>query len=456
MTWLFQGLSSMKQICLFVSMSLVCNTTLVTANTVVVGTGSELMSAAASLSPNDTLLLRDGTYSISDYAVVIRTRGVVVKGMSGDREKVIVAGAGMSGGIDHGFWVAEDNVTIRDMTIRNVHYHCIQTDVNTDSLRVINCVLRDAGEQLFKVPYTTSEPDPSENGLVQGCLFEFSAGIAFQGYTGGIDCHLSKDWIVRDNVFKHIRSPEDAPAEHAVHFWTNSENTLVENNVIIDCDRGIGFGLGNIAHIGGIIRNNMIYHSAIGGNDQADAGITLETCAGARVYNNTVFFENDYPNAIEYRFAATGNVLIVNNLTNKAVRERDGASGTVLANVTAAQADWFRSASTGDLHLSSRSIAAVVDQGIAVQGLSTDIDGDTRPQGTGIDIGADEYTDAGMFLWPCMQPFAPGPRHHGLFLMVNGRNICSISPACTQSYDLMGRYCRNVMSAAGMFIARWK
>ncbi|MBN2036253.1 MAG: right-handed parallel beta-helix repeat-containing protein [Chitinispirillaceae bacterium] len=446
----------MKQMCLFVSMSLVCNTTLVTANTIVVGIGSELMSAAASLSPNDTLLLRDGTYSISDYAVVIRTRGVVVKGMSGDREKVIVAGAGMSGGIDHGFWVAADKVTIRDMTIRNVRYHCIQTDVNTDSLRVINCVLRDAGEQLLKVPFNASEPDPSENGLVEMCLFEFSAGVAFQGYTGGIDCHFAKDWVVRNNVFKYIRSPENAPAEHAVHFWTNSENTLVENNVIIDCDRGIGFGLGSVAHIGGIIRNNMIYHRAIGGTDNADAGITLETCADARVYNNTVFFENDYPNAIEYRFAATSNVLIVNNLTNKAVRERDGASGTVLANVTAAQADWFRSASTGDLHLSSRSIAAVVDKGTAVLGLSTDIDGDSRPQGSGIDIGADEYADAGISGKQRLQADLPGSGHHGLFFMVTGRGNGPMVMRQVQAYDIMGRHAGNRVYGSGVYFRREK
>jgi hypothetical protein len=421
------------------------------ANTIVVGTSAELMSAATALAAGDTLLLRDATYTIPSYAVTIRADRVVIRSLSGDRERVVVIGAGMNGDIDHGFWISADNVTIRDMTIRNVRYHCIQTDVNTDSLRVINCILRDGGEQLLKVPFSASEASPSEAGLVEGCLFDFSAGIAFRGYTGGIDCHFSKNWIVRNNVFKYIRSPEDAPAEHAIHFWTNSENTLVEDNVIIDCDRGIGFGLGDVPHKGGIIRNNMIYHRAIGGNDRADAGITLETCANARVYNNTVYFENDYPNAIEYRFAATAGVVIANNLTNKAIRARDGATGALSANVTTAQASWFRSPSTGDLHLSSGSIASVVDQGIAVDGLTHDIDGDIRPRGGGIDIGADEYSDAGMLKPGMARPAMSSDPLHWIITRSHGRSRVF---AGTESRDLAGRRIRCTGGVRGVYFTR--
>lgn len=365
----------------------------VVAKNIQVGSISELTDATASASEGDTISLKDGTYKVQSYGVTIRTDGITVKGLSGAREKVIITGDGMNGDIQYGFWIAGDHVTIRDLTIQNVIYHCIQTDVNTDGLKVINCHLRDAREQLLKVPYSSSVNDFSDSGLVENCLFEFSKGVTEQYYTGGIDCHYNRNWVIRNNTFKNIRSPENQIAEHAIHFWTNSENILVENNVIINCDRGIGFGLGDVAHKGGIVRNNMIYHGVISGIDNADVGIALETCTDVQVYNNTIFFENSYPNAIEYRFEATKGIYIANNLTNKTIRQRDGASATVTSNITDAKAEWFRSAASGDLHLSSQ--VQSVQTGLAITGLDKDIDGEIRPA-VNIDIGADQFSTVGL------------------------------------------------------------
>lgn len=132
----------------------------------------------------------------------------------------------------------------------------------------------------------------------------------------------------------------------------------------------------------------MLYHGPDHG--QSDVGIGLESAPGAQVYNNTIYHEHSYPNAIEYRFAATTGVTISNNLSNRAITSRQDASATLAANVTTALPTWFRNLSAGNLHLASP-IAEIIDKGIFINGLTDDLDKEQRPQGTGIDIGADEY-----------------------------------------------------------------
>lgn len=358
-------------------------------DTIEVSDFAELDNALDGANSGDVILLVDGTYQISgQFALVPGTDNITIKSKSGNRERVIVKGQGMYGSVNHGFWVNKDNITIQDITIQEVANHCIQLDVDTDNFHLKNCILRDGFQQLVKVPSSAGVPDPSENGIVEDCLFDYTAGVAPNWYTGGIDVHFGKDWIVRNNTFRDIQSPGGGLAEHAIHFWTDSEGTLVERNLIINCDRGIGFGLGSVQHIGGIIRNNMIYHD--GSGTYADVGIAIESSSNTQIYNNTIYFDHKrYSNAIEYRFSGTYGAYIANNLTNKLITSRNGGTGTLESNVTDAQSSWFVNPSSGDLHLADR-ITDVVDQGNTISGLIDDFDGDRRPQGGGIDIGADE------------------------------------------------------------------
>jgi len=361
-----------------------------TTKAVIVSNVNELVNAveSANAGGDKTIAVEDGTYAL-DNMLWIEADGVTVHSSSANRDAVTIRGKGMEGSVSHIFNVAGSDFTVRDMTIGWVSNHAIQIHGNENAHRPLIQSLHivDTFEQMIKVSYNSSSSNCSEDGIVENCLLEYSAGIGPQYYIGGIDAHQAKNWIVRKNTFKSIISPSDDVAEFAIHFWSDSENTLVECNTIINCDRGIGFGLGDRGHIRGIIRNNMIYHDPTEG--YADVGISLESASDTQIYNNTMYMENSHPNAIEYRFTSTTGALIVNNLTNKPITQRDGGAATLSHNVTDAQASWFVNTFVGDLHLSARP-TTVIDQGQSVTGLTEDFDGDSRPQGGGIDIGADE------------------------------------------------------------------
>jgi hypothetical protein len=310
-------------------------------NSVTVGNAFELADAiyGANSGGPANIILRDGVYTLDDM-LWVEADGVSVSSQSGNREAVILEGHGMDGDVSHIFNVAGSHFTARDLTLRNVANHAVQTQPVADFPTLINLHILDAGEQLVKVAFDFSRPEVhTDGGIMQNCLLEYSAGMGPQYYIGGIDAHAAHDWVVRHNTFIGIQSPADSLAEHAVHFWSGSTNTLVEDNIIINCDRGIGFGLGDRGHFGGIIRNNQIYHDT--GGIFGDVGIGLESAYGALVHDNIIRMEHSYPHAIEYRFYSTSGGSIYNNTVNRSIVSRDGGSAAVFGNRFDSLSGWY-------------------------------------------------------------------------------------------------------------------
>lgn len=306
------------------------NTTIGT--TINVSNVSELMEAVtqANSQGNVTILLADGIYNISN-GLWIDGNNIVIRSQSGDRDAVELYGKGFNGDVPNIFYLAGDNITIADMTLGKVANHAIQVhgELDADNAMLHNLHIVDTMEQMVKVSYNADKMEiSSDNGVLECSTLEYTAGIGPQYYIGGIDAHNAKNWIVSDNIFLNISSPEEAWAEHAVHFWSDSKDTLVENNTINNSDRGIGFGLGDRGHSGGIIRNNIIINE----NDRGDVGIGLENSNGTLVEKNTIVLKHNYKNAIEYRFEGSKNITIKDNITNKAIESRDGATATLINN----------------------------------------------------------------------------------------------------------------------------
>lgn len=364
------------------------------AATINVSSASALASAVNTVNGsggNSSIVLADGTYTLSD-TLTIKVPNVTITSQSGNRAAVIIQGDAMSESatVKNVIKVSASNFSISNVTLQKSGWHLIQIggESNADGAVIRNVVFRDAWEQMLKVSIDQSNYGVTgDNGIVENSVFEYTAGIGPQYYIGGIDVHGGKNWVVRGNTFRSIISPSQTVAEFAIHFWNQSADALVEKNIIINCDRGVGFGLDGRGNSRGIIRNNMIYHSA-GNGSFADTSIYLDQSPGTQIYNNTIYMENSYPRSIEYRFAETSGVLIVNNLSNRPAGARDGATGTEGNNVFNAASSWFVNPAQGNLHLAA-SNASVIDKGRAVSGLTDDVDGQARSGAP--DVGADEW-----------------------------------------------------------------
>jgi len=372
-----------------------------TCQAITVTTVSQLQEAVSQANGegDKNILLADGIYALDGVYLRITADGVTVRGTSGDREAVVLDGDYVTTEV---FQIVASHVTISDLTIKEAYCHPIHimpTDTHdVEGVVISNVHIIDPGQQAIKINQNEAGTHSVNTGIISDCLIELTDSgrpwiwtINESCYTGGVDAHHAANWTVRDNTIKGFWCSFGL-SEHGIHFWKDCTGTLVERNSIIDCDRGIGFGLGGQGHVGGIIRNNMIYHGP--GHGYADVGIGLETAPGAQVYNNTIYHEHTYPNAIEYRFTATTGVSIVNNLTNRTIARRDSASATLSHNRTNAEETWFVDPDAGDLHLASQ-VPEVVDRAQAMGGLTDDIDQDPRPLAEGYDIGADEYDAPG-------------------------------------------------------------
>jgi len=351
--------------------------------TVTVSTEAALRSQAANAAPGTTILIASGTYYIQDTIQVLHNN-VTIRSRTGKRGDVILDGGGMLTGQTHVIYVDADDVTIADLTIRNAGEHGVSVQ-GRDRVTLYNLHILDTGYQLVKV---NPLYDGSQDGLLACSRLEYSS-TAPEDYTNGISAHDAHNWVVRDNEWYRIRTPNNVPAP-AILFWSGSSNTLVERNLLVDCYQGIAFGNASHGagdHSGGVVRNNFIYASL-----RHDSVIEMVHATGWLVANNTALLLNPEPGmnwGMEARFADTSGTFAY-NLTNRSVINRDGAAGVMTGNITSATSAWFNDPAAGDLHLRPTASGAINQAGALAQ-VSDDFDGETRPIGSAPDVGADEY-----------------------------------------------------------------
>jgi hypothetical protein len=355
-------------------------------STISVSTEAELRSLAYNASAGTTILIAPGTYHMGSYVHIVNS-GISLRGASGHRDDVILDFGGMVGG-HFGILVDADDVTIADLTIRNANDHGVSVQ-GRDRPVLYNLHIADIGDQLVKVNPPTDGSNGSEDGLLACSRLEYTTAAPDE-YTNGISAHAAHRWVVRDNQWYRIRTPGNAPVP-TILFWSGSSDTVVERNLLVDCYQGIAFGNashGGGDHIGGIVRNNMIYASM-----PHDVVVEMVHATGWLVAHNTALLLDPAAGltwGLEARFADTTGTF-ANNLTNMDIWiDRDGARATATGNIAHAQSDWFLDPPNANLHLTSGATAAI-DTAAALPEVTDDFDGEARPVGAAPDVGADEF-----------------------------------------------------------------
>jgi hypothetical protein len=377
-----------------------------------IATEAELQNAMRDLRSGDTLLLANGVYNLTSSLFINGRDNVTIRGASGCYD-VVLAGKGMDnssyGNVEVGIWSNSTNTVIAHLTVRDTFDNTVIFNSGAQSPHLYSVNLIDSGSQFIKAnPTDAVNGIGVYNGVVEYCRIEYTNGppassshSGGSGYFNGISAHAADNWTIRNNRFKNLHNPDSSSYwwNPAVLFWNHSRNTITENNSFINTDRAIAYGLMDISgsdHSGGIIRNNFVYLApglmSASRKADSDAQIIVWDSPATQVLHNTVLTNGNANLSIEFRFGTDGGEAR-NNLADAPIGARNGGTYSQSGNYLGAVPAMFVDPDSADLHLldnaSTRSY--VIDKVATLADATTDIDGDQRPVGSLVDIGADEY-----------------------------------------------------------------
>jgi len=159
---------------------------------------------------------------------------------------------------------------------------------------------------------------------------------------------------------------EYTPKKHAGPEFAGAKNWLVSHNTVAFQQNRAGIGLWQAETTDCIVQNNILYQNATNMRDGTNQGIDMVTAGGGNVIRRNLFF-------------APQRTSIVRKPTSSTVTD------SLEINPQFVDAERF------DFHLLPGSPA--IDAGAAENAVATDLDGTSRPQGSGFDIGAYEYRE---------------------------------------------------------------
>jgi lysophospholipase L1-like esterase len=367
--------------------------------TIKVSNVQQLIPTLDEIEPGGTILLEDGYYMMPRY-VEIKTDKVTLRGSSGNPDRVIIDGANSQHGELIGLRSCS-GVTIADLTIQNARHNGfkINSETNVQELTIYNCVIHNIwqrGVKSVRVPKANRDLLRPKRCRVQYCLFyndrpkrlaDDPGDIANGNYIGGIDIMYAADWVISDNVFINIQGAT-REARGAIFIWHESQDCVIERNIIVDCDAGICLGNSyrpsDVPYhcLRCIARNNFVVRAPQG-------GIVADYTQNCKILNNTIYEPVSRLGRLIRLVHDNEGLVVANNLLSGPDVRNEASSRIVFVNniakdLTAALLD----PAQGDLHITERA-TDVIDKAKPLPDVTTDIDG--QPRGLRPDIGADEF-----------------------------------------------------------------
>jgi parallel beta-helix repeat protein len=369
---------------------------------VVVSSVEELRAAVAAATPGTIIEMTDGTYTWSDTAsccTISDKTNLTIRSQSGNRDAVVVQGLGISSRTTQFCFklYRSDYITFENFTMKDVYWHCVQVNEGSEYATFRNLVMWDAGEGPIKGTSPGTSGPYCDYGLVEDCAIGYT-DTGERSCVEGIDLVACNDWVIQDCEFYKARK-SGGPAKVGWGFFAkgNSQDTVVDDCYFEDCDIAISFGGGGTSsqyfrdgdetyeHRRGIMKNNVV-------NRTKDVGIYMYYAMQFKIYNNTIWSTFEAADSsIDMRFPPTSGE-VFNNILNEGYRLRNDCWDVTFANnILYADSSLFVDQPNGDFHLVSTATDAI-DKGLdTTADVPDDMDGEARPKGSAVDIGADEY-----------------------------------------------------------------
>ena len=256
-----------------------------------------------------------------------------------------------------------------NVKLLGVHVHNVDS-----SSRLDHGIYLSAGGDNFEIGWSSIHDVKRVSAT--GC--DGHAGWGIQIYRG-----TASNYANANNASIHDSMVYETPHRGGINLADYAKSSTIYNNVIYRAgydNTEEGYGLRITADDSSGIGTQQVYNNTFyscGGSSGDSAALGLIAATAVTLRNNIVV-------SSKYAYNGIGNLTSSNNLWS------GGGSAPSWDSASKSADPLFVNAAGGDFHLQAGSPA--IDAGYSIAGLSYDIQGTPRPQGSAIDIGADEYS----------------------------------------------------------------